>query len=304
MIAPALSAEGWLTTGDGFSLCPKPLSALLLERGIWDTGISEINKADTESYYDDWHLYQICRGSTVYGLVKLREQEHDYVPGFSDRDDPSVTVSFVAFPLVALTALPRGYGPEAVEMRRFISAFRDVTDRFPQRHDPILQAYFSDPASEGSYLIAEAYVRKLLALFPDGHVPFPDHFFLASQRLLQGFDQLNRAAGRCLIDTENQRIHITNPSAPTLEEQQALLAFHTGNLSYNSFASEVKFHADALVRWQARVPYAGRKFWYRAALRADMGFGPESRLYSRILCPYYQPESRLCREQEALHGKR
>ena len=83
-----------------------------------------------------------------------------------------------------------------------------------------------------------------------------------------------------------------------------MLAFHTGNLSLNSFAAEIKFHADALVKWEARIPYMGKRYWYRAAIRADMQFGPENRLYSMLLCPYYHPGSRLLREQEALHGKR
>lgn len=304
MIAPAISLEDWRATRDGFALCPRPLSALLLEKGIRNTGLSSANKADVESYYDDWHLYRVSRERTVYGLVKLREQEHDYVPGFSDRDEPSVTVSFIAFPLETLTGLPQGCPPEAPAMGRFMEAFRDVTERFPQRHDPVLQRYFSDPASEGSYLIAESYVRKLLFLFPDGHVPFPDHYFLASKRLLRGFAQLNRAGGHCVIDTQRQRIRIADPTAPTLAEQQALLAFHTGNLSYNSFAAEVKFHADALVQWPARIPWAGHNIWYRAAIRADMGFGPENRLYALALCPYYRPGSRLLREQESFHGKR
>ena len=83
-----------------------------------------------------------------------------------------------------------------------------------------------------------------------------------------------------------------------------MLAFHTGNLSLNSFAAEIKFHADALVKWEARIPCIGKRYWYPAALRADMQFGPEARLYSILLCPYYHPGSRLLREQVALHGEK
>lgn len=304
MIVPALRQEHWTETGDGFALCPVPLSGLLKEKNICDTGISAKNSADVDSYFDDWHLYRVCRGKTVYGLIKLREQEHDYVPGFADRDDPCVTVSFIAFPLDTLEALPQGAQPGDEAMLAFVNAFRDVTERFPQQHDPVLQRYFSDPASTGSYLIAQTYVRKLLALFPDGHIPFPERYRLASPRLLKGIEALRHTAGRTIADHATKTIVIPEPSAPTLEEQQTLLAFHTGNLSYNSFASEVKFHADALVGWQARVPYVGHRIWYRAAIRADMGFGPENKLYSMVLCPYYHQNSRLCQEQEALHGKR
>lgn len=305
MTAPeAIKSGNWLMTKDGFSLCPQPLSELLKERGIQDTGISPVNPADVDSYFDDWHLYCVTREKRVYGLVKLREQEHDYVPGFSDRDEPCVTVSFVAFPLETLEALSHECLPGDSRMQTFVGAFRDVTERFPQQHDPVLQQYFSDPASEGSYLIAQTYLKKLLTLFPDGCIPFPDHYRLASPRLLQGLEIRNRAAGRAIADFSNARICLADAASPTLEEQQVLLALHTGNLSFNSFAAEVKFHADALVQWQAHIPFVGQRIWYRAAIRADMGFGPENTLYSLVLCPYYHPGSRLCREQESLHGKR
>ena len=50
----------WLETEDGFGLCTRPLSVLLEEKGIRDTGISLSNSADVESYYDDWHLYRVA----------------------------------------------------------------------------------------------------------------------------------------------------------------------------------------------------------------------------------------------------
>lgn len=297
------ASEKWLDCKDGFSLCTQPLSALLEEKGICDTGISSRNPADVESYFDDWHLYRVSRKETVYGLVKLREQEHDYVPGFSDRDDPSVTVSFIPFPIALLESLPYESQPGQPEMTAFVSAFRDVTERFPQRHSPLLQAYFSDPESFGSYLIAKTYIKKLLTLHPNGSVPFPDKYILASSRLLRGLGEIERRAGHPILDIQNQALVIADPAKPTLEEQQAILALHTGNLSFNSFAAEVKFHADALVKWQAHIPFAGFRIWYRAAIRADMQFGPENKLYSLFFCPYYRPGSKLTRQQETIRGK-
>lgn len=288
----------WITAGDGFRLCPKSLSELLEEKGIRDTGISPINKADAASYFDDWHLYQV---ENTCSLVKMREQEHDYVPGFSDRDDPSVTVSFIAFPLDTFLALPQGCGTEAAEMKAFVSAFRDVTERFPQTHHPVLQAYFSDPHSKGSYIIGEAYVRKLLSLFPDGAIPFPDKHLLISPRLRRGLLAINREADTQIVCWDDHCIHVKDPKNPTLPEKQAVLGFYTGDLTFAGFASEVKFHADALTAWEARLPLLG-KVWYRAAIRADMQFGPENGLYSLVLCPYYHPRSALVRQQKQIHG--
>lgn len=298
MTLTAEETDQWVSTGDGFSLCTESLQALLHKKGILDTGLSPINKADVDAYFDDWHLYRV---NDTYSLVKLREQEHDFVPGYADLDDPSVTVSFVAFPIGLLEALPFGCGTEAKEMKAFVNAFRDTTERLTPKHDPILQAYFSDPHSKGSYCIAECYIKKLLALFPDGHIPFPDKFALASPRLRKGLERINRMAGREIVCREARCISVSDPLSPTLPEKQAILGFYTGDLSFCGFASEVKFHADALISWHRRVPALGR-IWYRAALRADMQFGPEYRLYDLVLCPYYHPESKLVREQRALHG--
>lgn len=297
MISPEKNLP-WISAGDGFSLCPKSLSQLLLEMGIRDTGISPVNKADAESYFDDWHLYRV---RDTYGLVKLREQEHNYIPGFSDRDDPAVTVSFIVFPVNTLWALPYGCGTETREMKAFVNAFRDVTERFPQRHDPTLQAYFSDPYSKGSYIIAQAYVQKLLSLFPDGAIPFPDKHLLISPRLRKGLLSRNQEAGRQVVCWEDRCLHVKDPQNPTLSEKQAVLGFYTGALTFAGFASEVKFHADALTAWEAKIPLLG-KIWYRAAIRADMQFGPENSLYTLALCPYYHPSSALVRQQTQIHG--
>lgn len=295
-----LQEADWCAAGDGFALCREPLSMLLHRMGIQDTGLSPINPRDVDSYFDDWHLFSVGV-RPVYGLVKLREQEHDFLPGFADRDDPSVSISFVAFPLESLEQLPQGADAKTPEMRRFVECFRDVTERFPQRHDPALQAYFSDPRSRGSYLIARAYVKKLLGLSPEGTIPLPDKFFLAPRRLLRGLEAINAEAGRAIFCPEERCLRIEDPAHPTLLEQRAVLAVHTCNLDFYSFAAEVKFHADALVSWPRHLPYIGKRRWYRSAIRADMQFEPESFFYEKLLCPYYHPDSAIVKEQIALH---
>lgn len=302
MISPALTldARDWLSTGDGFRLCREPLSALLHRMDISDTGISSLNKRDVDSYFDDWHLYAVHE--KVYSLIKLREQEHDYLPGFADRDDPAVTVSFQPFPIQALEALPRGAGPDCPEMERFVDCFRDVTERFTLRHDALLQRYFSDPASDAGYLIADTYIKKILALNPGGRIPLPDKFSAAPKRLLEGIREIT--AGTGIFRPEEGCLYISDTAAPTPAEQRAILAVHTGCLSSNSFAAEIQFHADALVSWPRYLPYAGQRFWYRSAIRADMQLERKSVLYERLLCPYYHTNSALMRRQMALHGIR
>jgi len=300
--APTLEAADWLCTPDGFRLCRVPLSVLLHRLSISDTGISPINPRDVDSYFDDWHLYSVGNGNPHYSLIKLREQEHDFVPGFADRDDPAVTVSFQPFPIKALELLPRGADLGCAEMRYFVECFRDVTERFTVPHDSVLQRYFSDPASEAGYLIAETYIKKLLALNPDGHIPLPDKFFPVSKRLLDGIQRLT--AGSDIFNPKRRCLQIADPAAPTLAEQQTILAVHTCNLSYNSFAAEIQFHADALVNGLRYLPYVGKQYWYRSAVRADMQLERKSALYEHLLCPYYNRNSSLMKRQMALHGVR
>jgi len=304
MISPTLTlgAEDWLRTRDGFRLCRVPLSVLLHRMDISDTGISPINSRDVDSYLDDWHLYSVGESEPHYSLIKLREQEHDYVPGFADKDDPAVTVSFQPFPLETLEALPRWAGADDRAMRRFVESFRDVTERFTVPHDPVLQRYFSDPASEAGYLIGETYVQKILALNPGGRIPLPDKFAQAPKRLLDGLRQLT--AGTTIFCPEEGCLEISAPESPTLAEQQAILAVHTCNLSYNSFAAEIQFHAEALVSWPRYLPHVGTRYWYRSAIRADMQLERKSVLYERLLCPYYNNDSSLMKRQMALHGVR
>ena len=297
-----LSTEKWLRTGDGFFLCPEPLSEILLRMGLQDTGISRANPEDVTSYFDDWHLYCITGSETVYSLLKLREQEHDYVPGFSDGDVPAVTVSFIPFPPDALTALSEGDTADSSSMAHFVHCFRAVTDLPGQHHHPVLQRYFSRPEAQASYLIGDTYVRKLLALSDGGKIPFPDRLLSASRRIRRGLEALNQAAGKPICDWQAGYLTVADPQAPTQEETLCVLAAHTGNLSLNSFAAEIQFHAKALVQWENRIPFVGKSIWYRAAVRADMQVAREYRLVNLLFAPYYRPNSRLMKQQQKIHG--
>lgn len=298
----SLQEEQWLRTGDGFSLCPEPLSEILIRMGIRDTGISRANLEDVPSYYDDWHLYSVSREETVYSLVKLREQEHDYVPGFADGDVPSVTVSFIAFELDSLTGLSGSDTADSPAMERFVHCFRAVTDLPAQQYHPVLQRYFCRPEAQGPYLIGRTYVRKLLAL-SGNTIPFPDRLPGASRRILDGMEALNRAAGTTVCDWQAGCLRIADPTAPTEAEACCILAAHTGNLSFNSFAAEIQFHADALTKWESHIPFVGKTVWYRAAVRADMMVSREYRIINLLFAPYYRANSQLMKQQQAIHGK-
>lgn len=72
-------------------------------------------------------------------------------------------------------------------------------------------------------------------------------------------------------------------------------------MTYNSFAAEVEFHADAVYSWHADVPWLGDK-WYDAAIRADMAIGEEYE--SGFYDDYYDLESAIVKSQIDAHGER
>lgn len=295
-----LATLPWCETQDGFALCTLPLSEILLSLGIRDTGLSEQNHQDTEGYFDDWHIYRV--GET-WGLAKLREQERDYVPGYTDRDYPGVTVSFVAFSPERLEALEPESKPGSVEMEAFLQNFRAVTEYKNQPYAPGLQAYFADPASRGAYVIAEVYLQKLAKLAGEGSLIFPDGLLLPPRRVKLGIEALNRQAGRVICDFAEKSFHISNPQSLTREEALCLLAAHTGNLSKNSFAAEVQFHAQALTAWQRYIPYFGKHKWYASALRADMQVEHDGLIRRAFLSAGYGKNSPALRQQQKYHGK-
>ena len=295
--------KNWLRTEDGFALCPRPLSQILLNMGIRDTGLSDRNPEDVESYYDDWHLYAVTGISTVFSLLKMREQEHDYIPGYSDMDDPGVTISFVPFDISLLDALEDPQN-RSCTLPAFVEGFRRVTDLPNQRHSEVLREYFCRDSADGPYLVAETYLKKLLSLVSGGSLPLPERMSQAPRRVLDQLQQLNEQAGRTICDLENRRIYIEDPHNPTEEERYCLLISHTGNLSLNSFAAEVKFHADALTAWESHLPVIGKSRWYASAIRADMQLEADQWLRSKLFSPYYDENSRLDRRQAQLHGKK
>ena len=88
-----------LSTQDGFAMLRKSVSSILLAGGIDTVPDREDNILECRNYFDDWFLFAVQnQGNDVYGLVKMREQEHDQEQGLrADGDTPGVTVSFIGF---------------------------------------------------------------------------------------------------------------------------------------------------------------------------------------------------------------
>ena len=110
-------------------------------------------------------------------------------------------------------------------------------------------------------------------------------------------ERLNKKAGYVVCD--NEKIYIKNKEEPGEYETLAILATHTGNTSFYSFAAEVEFHARFLMFLaKIRIPFLGRSI-YDSAIRADMTIG-ESEFHD--FAPFYRSASMIVKRQYKLHS--
>ena len=326
-----LRTKGLITTNDirqttdNFYICTQSLAHILNSAKIstlYDT-VNTSKQPSVYSYYDDWYLFAVPAGSTyTYGLYKMREQEHDGEGGNADGDDPGVTISFVQLNTNIL------FNCLNTKSRESCLALNSEIDRVVQTpkedYDSDIQVYFSNPASEGAYLIAETYTKFIASTAVNGNIPASDQYLsllesieeinsylenpyitataktvLLEQkqklmRIPNGLAENNEKAGYT-VSSSNQ-IYIKSPLSPSSYEQYAILMMCTANVTYNSFAAEVKFHSDALID-----PKANLDDWYNAAVRADMVLGED--VESGLFEQYYDLESDMVQEQIRYHGE-
>ena len=308
-----LQSEGYikeadvLKTSDGFFLVHKSLAQIIAERNILDFPGSKGRRLQCAKFYDDWYLYAVAgKADDVYGLLKMREQEHDTQEGDADGDIPGVTISFVPF---AMDILFDCLTDPADENRmRLDHEINRVVVRRGQCHHKALKRYFIDPGAQGAYLVSGVYSRHIAAFAEEGSLDVPEHYQKIVKQYRSGHYSAKEARLPCFIESLNQKagyvvcdhdkIYIKDPMEPTIYESTAILATHTGNTSQHSFAAEVEFHARFLTpAAKIKIPFAGRSV-YDSSIRADMSVG-DAELQGPT--PYYQSSSTIVKRQRALH---
>ncbi len=314
-------------TTDDFLICTTSIADILS-----NAGITEINDGkemlNVQGYFDDWYLYVINNSSPTFGLFKMREQEFDS----DDNNDPGVTISFIDFDISKLNdALYSGDTSSAL--------YKEIDDVVysGNKHCSTIQEYFSNVASDGSYIIAEAYADKIAEL-SGNNISFPtalvtiyadiaeideilDSVIYDSysysilykkksslSRVPNRLTKCNEDAGKNFIDFTNHKIKVSDINALTYNEQIAILASFTADSSYNMFAAEVKAHSDYLVNWISKFkdwPIVGgfvEDKWYLRAIRADMAIGEEYE--SGFFDEYYDEDGKMVKEQIEYHGEK
>ena len=272
--------------------------------------------------YDDWYLYAIEDGKGfVYGIIKMREQENDLsIDG--DEDVPTVGVPFISADIGKLFCF------------NDIKIFKEEVDRVVKKpevkHNSILQKNFSNPKSKAGYLVADLYIEKIISYYPDGMVSNESIKNLMSDfnetkrkmeeailipgvrsmyigelnrigRIPNALLKINKKAGYRVFDSKTGTVTVKDVNNLTHYEKQAILAIHTGNVNYNSFVAEIKFHANACVSWEKYFPLLGKK-WYSSTMRSDMGLDEEAE--SGVYDRYYNLNNKIVKEQEKIHGKK
>lgn len=297
-----------LKTQDGFCFVYKSLSAILAEKDILDFPDSKGERLLCSKFYDDWFLYAVSSDTDdTYGLLKLREQEHDTEDGSpADGDTPGVTISFISFATeILLECLA---DPTDTNRTRLDGEINRVVARRGQCHHKDLKRYFVDPKAEAAYLVASVYVEHIASFAENGCLNVPEQYKEIAQkhisyknvakwaRLPEFIESLNQKAGYTVCD--NEKIHIKNREELTAYEAAAILATHTGNTSIYSFAAEVEYHARFLTPLaKVKIPFFGKSI-YASAIRADMTVGDTE---FEGPAPFYRPESRIVKRHYALH---
>lgn len=309
-----LESEGYihhaaiLSTHDGFHFVYKSLSDILSDKGIYDFPDSSGERLACNKFFDDWFLYAVPDESDyTYSLLKLREQEYDAKDGTpADGDTPGVTISFISFRCKYL--LDCLVNPTDKNRKRLGEEINRVVAYRGQYHHKSLKRYFAKPESEGSYLVANMYIKHVASFAQNGYLKVPEQYKETVQqsisyknsakhtRLPRFIESLNREAGYPVCD--HDKIYIKDPKTLTNYEALAILATHAGNTSLHSFAAEVEYHAKFLMPLaKIKIPFFGKSI-YDSAIRADMTVGDTE---FEGPAPFYQLDSKIVKRQCALH---
>ena len=299
-----ISKDYIISSNDGFFMITESIYSILISKGIETFPDREDRILECRNYFDDWYLFAVqSREDYGYGLLKMREQEHDLERGIqADGDTPGVTISFIAFDTGILKSCLEN--PTAENRKKTGMEINRVVAYPKQNHHPALKEYFIRPQAEAPYLVADTYVKHIAAFSSAGTLNVPkvykDIYLKKSvsgkyARVPDFLDQNNCEAKKIVCDHE--KIYIQNVKQLSRYEKLAILATHTGNVSYHSFAAEIRYHAMFLNKlMKIRLPMAVSP--YASAARADMSIGDKE---FQGPTPYYDLSGTMVLAQMKYH---
>jgi hypothetical protein len=290
-----------LETDDGYFLIDKSVSDILAEAGVDPKEMEYLGP----NGFDDWYITGLVKddGSIAYSLIKVREP----------MDEQGQKATAIVFNSMNMTAFEQVISDSTSGKKVLKStadqALRDInyivkpTDHYND-YDPDILAYFQNPESDGSYLIADFAIDKVAhdEAFKDGVYELP--FTYEEFDDYGGKDTLDMLAIAGIYDKDANTITIKDPDNLTANEQSALLLITTANRNKYSFAAENQYHADMYDNTPS--PYIKKK-----GIKSDAGVGESVQInipIKGVTVPTYErffkpSNSKYYKEQFEAHRK-
>lgn len=291
-------------TNDGFTLSTTPLSSILTKMGFEKIGEKYSNIEDN---FDDWYIYSIGDDEkTYYSILKMRE--------LTNEERIGVSIPFIE---LDMNLIEKAVEDSDNYTDKLETNIKSVTEGkvYIDEYSAEIAEYFADAHSEANYLIAETYIEKIIEEdCVEGIIEIPS----VSTRIQEYLDSLND-----IYDSQSNTLTISDLNNLTIKEKQSILAVRTANISFNSFAAEVVYHAvntiesaksaklyyeimndpfsDENERLSASIGYSAELEIFERAVKADMGVGEESE--SGVLdSSYYDYDGEYVVEQRNIWG--
>ena len=271
-----ISKEKIYNTDDGFYICMDSIENILknmkcdITDEITDTDGNDVTIYQRE-YFDDQYFYAVKNSEDyAYSIVKLREigdlNVIDVVTTYG------VAVPFCEFDMDEFNYCNHNYDCNCdYATQSTIDSLHKVTVGDGEC-SKTLAYYFGDVKSEGSYLIGELYIQKLIdESFADSNTvelkQKPEFFW-------EGIFSISSFLMREEYFNPPESITISNKSNLSNEEKKMLIRYSLGSSSLNSFAAEIQAHAIFTSGADANS-YELEKIKKEMALNPMINYGPQ-----------------------------
>ena len=272
-------------TDDGFTLCIKPVGEILLSLGIND---DQLDGEISEDYIsldalNSWYFFNIGES---YSILKMRNGVYT-----NDNDGIGTSIPFMEFNINLIDLLyedlnqniQNSSNEKQLYEELYALIYGEINPDYV--YCPTIANYFSETSSKASYLIAEEYIKKIMAMDKDENgyiqVPLPDKLSNEQREFLLSIPEI--------YDEGNNRIKVNSYNLTNIEKK-AILVCRTGNKSLNNYAMENIVHAIYTVKIGNFLQGAGEVFEmngvqmdraaaitrFTASIKSDTGVGEES----------------------------
>lgn len=248
-------------TDDGFAMCTKSLGEIISAMGFekiygkfyTPEELATMKKEDIEvltaKNLNCWYIYSV---GTNYSILKMRGYEEAKQTALENGEAKprgiGTSIPFMDFDISLINTVKENLSQENQYSQAEFDLYTGLDKLIYGRVDEMytycfpLADYFSKSSSKGSHLIAEEYIKKMLAKErdEDGYINIQSDIKPTQTNFLKKLPGI--------YDSENNRIKV-NKYNLTNDEKRAILACRTGNLSLNAFTAENIAHAAATIKF-------------------------------------------------------